>query len=176
MMSDIDLSAAYGFIEEMDGAIGEIRFVKKPNFQLLDAIADHEVGKTPVLLSFDETLPLGDVDDVANEAWSHLITSACLQSDTFCEESNLWFEFSRMERLTIQARLHKRQDSWDDEDLMAFQHAIPQGMPELKEFRLVLDCGNDAFSQAQAALNWPGAKFTWSVERWRIMPGRRGRR
>jgi len=175
-MSGVDLSVVYSFFEEIDGAIGEVRFVQKPKFQLLEAIADHEVGKPPVLLGFDETFLLGDVDDVANETWSHLITSACLQSNTLCDESYLWFEFSRMERLTIQARLHKRQDSWGDDELMTLQNAISQGMPELKELRLVLDCGNNAFSQAQAALNWPGATFNWSVERWRIVPGRRSGR
>lgn len=176
MMSKIDLTAAYDFVEQMNGAIGEIRFVKKPDSRLLGAIADQAVGKTPVLLSFDATLPLGYVDDVASETWSHQIKSACLQSDVFCEESYNWFEFSRMERLTIQAQLPNRQAFWDDEDLMTFQHAISEGMRELQELRFVLACGDDAFSQAQAALTWPYAKFTWSVERRSLTLWRLGRR
>lgn len=176
MMARPDLNSAYEVFEQFEGTIGKIHFVKKPDFQLLGIIAEQPIGTDPIMLSFDRTFTLGGVDEIAVENWSHQVKSACLLSDIFEEESHVWFEFSRMKRLTVQARLRTPRSSWDIENLMAFQHAVSEGMPELKELKVVLDCGEDAFQQAKSALNWPYGGFKWSVERRRFKPGVKGRK
>jgi hypothetical protein len=176
MMARPDLDSAYEIFELFEGTIGKIHFCKKPDFQLLTIIAEQPIGTDPIMLSFDQTFPLGEVDEIAGENWSHQVKSACLLSDIFEEESHVWFEFSRMKRLTVQARLRHPRSALDIENLMAFQHAVSEGMPKLNELQVVLDCGEDAFQQAKSALNWPFAGFKWSVERGRFKSGGRGRK
>ena len=159
------------FMELTKGSIREFYFAEKPKFDIsygggpyvLDMLYDHHPGPEPILFRFDESYVLGPADLIADLDWSHNIRSACLESDSFFEDETQWFEFSRIECLTIYAPL--KQSHWFEEGLNAFQRGVVNMSSALKRLNVVLVGEKDLVSEAKEWLIWPDAKFECSVEK-----------
>ena len=152
------------FMKLVDGSIREISFAWKPDCELLFWINEVQLGSEPVLFRFGEDFILGDAGEISYETWSDKILSACLTSDVFVEDAHQWFQFSRIEKLTVIASLEDQSAFFDRGGLCEFRHGVFDGMSELKRLNVVLDCSEEAFSHAEDFLCWPSAKFDWRVE------------
>lgn len=161
-MPNSDALVVCDFFEKMDGAIGEVSFVKKPDLRLLAEFSDLK-GET-ILLSFGEAYLLGAVSEIAEEVWSHQIKSAFLEADAFCEMADEWFEFTHIQSLTIIAKLGDQNSFFEEEGLISFRNGVSEGMRDLRSLRVILNCSYEALVHAQELLTWPLASFEWRVE------------